>query len=1130
MATKVNGLIQKVDPGNGTQYSVASTAYGYCETAAGTAAKVVDMTGFTLIEGTTIHVKFNEKNTAANPTLNVNGTGAKPIVQYGTTAVGTISSTNGWYDGAVISFTYDGVSWVRDQGFNTNTTYSVLSQSDATAGTATAERVITAKVLHDTIVGQIQTLDGNITGTPGAGKTLTSFSETDGIVTATFGNISITKSQISDFPTSIAPSSHTHGNIQNGGTLQTNDITIANGDKLVVTDASDSNKVARASISFDGTTTTQALTKAGTWVTFNNYSHPTTTAVDAAAVKVGKDSTGHVVIGDALTAADVGVSATTTSVTVGSTTFSKYVHPTTSGNKHIPSGGSSGQILRWSADGTAVWGADNNNTYTAGAGLTLTGNEFSITTGGVTNAMLAGSIANGKLTNSSISIAGTSVSLGGSISADTLKTNLGLTSAMHYIGKTTTAITDGGTTTTVSIAGTNKTVTSGDVVIDSNSEYEYVWNGDNWERLGPDGSYKVVQTAVSDPTANGNSTSFIATISQDTQGVITATKKTVPDASTSTKGIIQITNTNANSFLNTLTTGDSVPADNDYYISQYVNGGTTTTTYHRRPVSKLYDYIKTKLAVTNNNTTVTWNTETTIATIGGTAIKIKIPANPNTNSYISAAAFADDTTNNADSPIKMSLTRSGSSTATITANIPKVSADGAGVVPKGTAVSSQSQSTKFLREDGTWAAPSYTSNTHYTTHLRTASSATGTTQVTTETTSPYLNLLDDSTVRDSVRFVGSGTTTVKASADGKTITISSADSKTGTVTKVSTGAGLTGGDITTTGTIKANLNSETSLGTIGTTSKLYAVGVDANGKLAVNVPWENTTSSTITANATDGVWDVTGTNGTNAVTYAVAPYSAQQAKASFDTSTTLPTRTDRLNYNGYLYATKLYSGGVEVLTSHQSLSNYKTKQTAVESATAESSTATTFVYSVTQNANGEITVKTRNLPTYSNNAGTVTKVTAGTGLNTTADQADSATKGSITSTGTLYLTTSGVTANTYGNTSQQTPSHGGTFNIPYFTVDKYGRVTYANTTTVKLPADNNTDTKVNVVARGTTKAYILADTTAPTAAAVAHTAVAETAVYMDTTAGAVAATSYKVAEKVILQYNTTTNALDFIFQ
>ena len=32
-----------------------------------------------------------------------------------------------------------------------------------------------------------------------------------------------------------------------------------------------------------------------------------------------------------------------------------YTHPTTSGNKHIPSGGSSGQILEWSADGAAKW-------------------------------------------------------------------------------------------------------------------------------------------------------------------------------------------------------------------------------------------------------------------------------------------------------------------------------------------------------------------------------------------------------------------------------------------------------------------------------------------------------------------------------------------------------------------------------------------------------------------------------------------------------------------------------------------------------------------------------------------------------------------------------------------------------
>lgn len=37
-----------------------------------------------------------------------------------------------------------------------------------------------------------------------------------------------------------------------------------------------------------------------------------------------------------------------------------YIHPTTSGNKHIPSGGSSGQFLGWNSDGTAAWVSNPN--------------------------------------------------------------------------------------------------------------------------------------------------------------------------------------------------------------------------------------------------------------------------------------------------------------------------------------------------------------------------------------------------------------------------------------------------------------------------------------------------------------------------------------------------------------------------------------------------------------------------------------------------------------------------------------------------------------------------------------------------------------------------------------------------
>lgn len=79
---------------------------------------------------------------------------------------------------------------------------------------------------------------------------------------------------------------------------------------------------------------------------------------------------------------------------------------------------------------------------------------------------------------------------------------------------------------------------------------------------------------------------------------------------------------------------------------------------------------------------------------------------------------------------------------------------------------------------------------------------------------------------------------------------------------------------------------------------------------------------------------------------------------------------------------------------------------------------------------GDLFIATATTPTWayvpSGDDTDVTQVTAGAGLNTTSD--DSATDGgSITSTGTLYLTKSGVTAGTYQG----------------LTIDKYGRVTAA---------------------------------------------------------------------------------------
>ena len=87
--------------------------------------------------------------------------------------------------------------------------------------------------------------------------------------------------------------------------------------------------------------------------------------------------------------------------------------------------------------------------------LEQSGTTFRVKATGVTNAMLAGSIANSKLSNSAITIGGTATSLGGTITALTALTDLDLTSGdktlFDTVGNNTLTI--GASTTTVNIAG-----------------------------------------------------------------------------------------------------------------------------------------------------------------------------------------------------------------------------------------------------------------------------------------------------------------------------------------------------------------------------------------------------------------------------------------------------------------------------------------------------------------------------------------------------------------------------------------------------------------------------------------------------------------------------------------------------
>lgn len=69
---------------------------------------------------------------------------------------------------------------------------------------------------------------------------------------------------------------------------------------------------------------------------------------------------------------------------------------------------------------------------------------------------------------------------------------------------------------------------------------------------------------------------------------------TESEMDTKLNGKVDLSADGVSKAINKLSTGASTPSDGDYYVSQYVGGGTATTSYHRRPMSALWNYIKSK--------------------------------------------------------------------------------------------------------------------------------------------------------------------------------------------------------------------------------------------------------------------------------------------------------------------------------------------------------------------------------------------------------------------------------------------------------------------------------------------------------------------------------------------------------
>lgn len=111
----------------------ARYSYGTCSTPAATVAKTVACTGFVLVTGSEITVKFTVSNTAANPTLNVNSTGAKAIYYNGAAITASYLAANKTY-----TFRYNGTQYdlVGDINAPVDTSYKDAVQCLTAGGTA----------------------------------------------------------------------------------------------------------------------------------------------------------------------------------------------------------------------------------------------------------------------------------------------------------------------------------------------------------------------------------------------------------------------------------------------------------------------------------------------------------------------------------------------------------------------------------------------------------------------------------------------------------------------------------------------------------------------------------------------------------------------------------------------------------------------------------------------------------------------------------------------------------------------------------------------------------------------------------------------------------------------------------
>ena len=168
--------------------------------------------------------------------------------------------------------------------------------------------------------------------------------------------------------------------------------------------------------------------------------------------------------------------------------------------------------------GSTSFGTDDAVKLVAGDGITITpdstGKTITITASKVANATHADNATNATSANKvanalTLQIGGTTKATFDGSSAKTFNVtaaDLGLNSAMHFIGSATVSI-DDHSTTDPKITGYNfSKAQAGDVILcqSETGHFEFVWDGAKWEKLGDESSYALKTTTINGFPLSGN--------------------------------------------------------------------------------------------------------------------------------------------------------------------------------------------------------------------------------------------------------------------------------------------------------------------------------------------------------------------------------------------------------------------------------------------------------------------------------------------------------------------------------------------------------------------------------------------------------------------------------------------------